>query len=129
MAPEKSNEQYRRSFRVSREATAAAMGSGDLPVLASPALIAFMERTAREQLDLPPAFTSVGTYLEVTHRRPSAVGAELEVLSTLISREGAKVTFEIQALNDRRQVLGTAFHRRVIVNRRDFMDRLPSSEK
>ena len=63
------------TFSVTPEYTAAAMGSGDLPVLATPALIAFMERTAKDSLlaHLPAGATTVAFMERATERAESGI--------------------------------------------------------
>ena len=62
---------------VGADNTALAMGSGDMEVFATPAMVALMEHAAMYAVaaDLPEGSTTVGASMETTHVRPSAVGA------------------------------------------------------
>ena len=66
------------SVTVSAGNTAAAMGSGDLDVFATPAMVALMENAAMKAVAdaLPEGSTTVGAEMNVTHIKPSGLGAE-----------------------------------------------------
>jgi fluoroacetyl-CoA thioesterase len=70
--------------------TAQALGSGDVPVLGTPRLIAWLEAAAVSALDgrLPPGATSVGMRIAVDHRAPSAIGDVVRVEAHLVRQEG-----------------------------------------
>lgn len=110
--------------------TARAIGSGDVPVLATPRLIALMELAARRAVDgtLPPEMTTVGTEVAIEHLAPSAIGTTLHVRATLSGRAGSRLTFEVVAVDAVGSVLGQGIHRRAIVDRATFIARLPDSE-
>ena len=84
---------------VTEDKTAKAMGSGDLPVLATPAMIALMENAALHCIadELPEGITSVGTRMEVTHDRASAVGAVITARATLLEKTERSFTFRVEA--------------------------------
>jgi len=114
------------TLTVTDNLTAQVMGSGDMPVLATPAMIALMENAA--MLAVAPALqqgdTTVGTLMNATHDRPSPVGATVEATATLTAVEGRKLTFDIQAHDAQGQLIGTATHHRVIVTRDRFLSRV-----
>jgi len=118
--------QHFSSMTVADNFTARAMGSGDMPVLATPAMIALMENAA--MLAVAPALsdgdTTVGTMMHATHDRPSAVGATITATATLIAVDGRRLTFDIKASDEAGQVIGTATHTRFIVTRDRFMSKL-----
>ena len=62
------------------------MGSGDLPVLATPALVALMENAAMLAVaaELPEGATTVGAKMDMTHVRPSGEGEEVHAEATLV---------------------------------------------
>jgi predicted thioesterase len=109
--------------------TALAVGSGDVPVLATPRLVALAEqatvRAVREQL--PAGHTSVGTDVVLHHRRPSGPGAAVTITARLRELDGARLTFQVAAYQAGTLVAeGTV--RRVIVDRAAFLDRVYRSD-
>jgi fluoroacetyl-CoA thioesterase len=75
--------------------TAAAMGSGDVPVLATPRLLALAEAASVAALvpHLEPGMTSVGTSVVLEHKRASPVGAEIVVEAELTEVDGRRLVF------------------------------------
>ncbi len=104
---------------------ASAMGSGDLPVLATPALVALMENAAMLAVanELSEGSTTVGAKMEMTHLRPSAEGEEVYAEATLIEVDGRKLTFSLVA-SDSNAVIGEGTHVRYIVDRTKFLSKL-----
>ena len=104
--------------------TAAALGSGSLPVLGTPALLALMEAAAVDVLaaHLPAETTSVGIYAELHHLAATPVGMTVRAEATLSAIEGRTLTFEITA-HDAQEEIGRAIHQRVLVERDRFMRR------
>ena len=84
------NKSLTKEFKVSENLTAQSMGSGDMPVLATPAMVAMMENTAMllAQSLLTEGDTTVGSMINTTHLKPSAVDATIVVTATLTSQEG-----------------------------------------
>lgn len=114
------------TLTVSDTETAAHMGSGDLPVLATPALVALMENAAMKlaaQLIDTDTETTVGSRIDVKHLLPSPIGSTVQATATLTERDGRRLTFEITATQDD-NVIGTAAHTRYIVNREKFMAKI-----
>lgn len=113
------------TYSVTPNLTAEAMGSGDMPVLATPAMVAMMENAAMRlaATNLPEGDTTVGSQIETTHLRPSAVGATIEVTATLTAQEVRKLTFSIEA-RDGDNVIGQASHVRFVVTRERFLSKL-----
>lgn len=114
-----------KEYNVTADITAEKMGSGDMPVLATPAMVAMMENAAMELAKTlcKDGDTTVGCMINTTHERPSAIGAKIEVCATLTSQEGRKLSFSIVA-KDGENVIGTATHERVIVTRERFLSKL-----
>ena len=104
---------------------ALAMGSGDLPVLATPALVALMENAAMNAVvgELPEGATTVGAMMNTTHIKPSAMGDTVSATAVLKEVEGRKLTFEVHA-KDSKGVIGEGMHVRYIVDREKFMSKL-----
>lgn len=86
--------------------TAAAIGSGEVRVLATPRLVALAEAATMAALAgrLDPAETSVGTRVELDHLAPSPVGARLTAAAELVGVAGRKLTFEVRVSQDGREV-------------------------
>ena len=101
------------------------MGSGDLPVLATPALVALMENAAMLAVaaELPEGATTVGAKMDMTHVRPSGEGEEVHAEATLVEVEGRKLTFSLVA-RDSADVIGEGTHIRYIVDRAKFLLKL-----
>lgn len=107
---------------VTVDMTAERLGSGDVPVFGTPALLALIEEAAVTALHgaLPDGRTSVGTHVELDHIAPSRVGAEVRALATLTAVEGRALTFQCEAY-DGETLIGRALHRRAVVNRERFL--------
>ena len=110
---------------VTAENTAAAMGSGDLPVFATPAMIALMEHAAMDAVagSLPAGSTTVGSEMNATHLKPSGLGAEITATAVLTAVEGRKLTLNVGA-RDAQGMIGEGTHVRYIVDREKFMSKL-----
>lgn len=110
---------------VTAEKTAAAMGSGDLPVFATPAMVALMEHAAMEAVaaSLPEGSTTVGSEMNTSHLKPSKLGAEITATAVLTAVEGRRLTFNVGARDDE-GVIGEGTHVRYIVDRERFMAKL-----
>lgn len=114
-----------KTYAVTADITAEKMGSGDMPVLATPAMVAMMENAAMTlaaQL-CQEGYTTVGSMISTTHLRPSAVGATITVCATLTAQEGRKLSFSIEA-KDGDNVIGQATHERFVVTRDRFLAKL-----
>ena len=113
---------------VTEAKTAAALGSGTVPVYATPAMIALMEAAAIRALEghLPPGHTSVGMDISVTHLRPSPLGAKVRARATVTGVEGRLVTFRVEA-HQGNQRIGEGLHRRAVIDIAKFMARAAGS--
>jgi len=107
---------------VTEESTAAAMGSGSLPVYATPAMTCLMERAATElaQEHLPEGWTSVGISLNVQHKAATPVGMEVRAEAKITAVEGRKITYEVRAF-DGKDEIGAGTHERFAVLCDKFM--------
>lgn len=115
----------RRTATVTADNTAATMGSGDLEVFATPAMVALMESAAMTAVAdaLPEGATTVGAEMNVTHIKPSGLGAEIVATAVLIGAEGRKLTFNVGA-RDAEGMIGEGVHIRYVVDRRRFMEKV-----
>ncbi|MFI9776056.1 thioesterase [Streptomyces sp. NBC_01003] len=109
---------------VSDAHTARTVGSGDLPVLATPWLIAWMEAaTVRAAAPFTaPDRTTVGTGVRIKHLRATRVGAWVDVLAEPPAEaEGRRLTFLVRALDSTGALVATGEIDRAIVDRRRFL--------
>lgn len=109
---------------VSEADTAAAVGSGSLPVLGTPVLLAWCEATTCAVLDLPAGSTSVGTRIALEHLAASTVGATVVVTATVTYVDGRLVRFDVSAREPGGKLLGSGEVTRVIVDPERFLTRL-----
>ena len=96
--------------------TAAAMGSGDMPVFATPAMVAVAP-------GLPEGAATVGAEMNVSHIKPSGLGAEIVASAVVTAVEGRKITFNVGA-RDAEGMIGEGTHVRFIVDRERFLAKL-----
>lgn len=110
------------SFTVTKELTARAIGSGDLDVFGTPALLALIEEAACRALDgvLAPEQTHVGVEVSLSHLAPSKVGATVRGVATLTEVTGKKLEFACEAF-DGVTLIGRAQHVRVVADRSRFV--------
>ena len=113
------------TMRVSAEVTAEYIGSGDLAVLATPAMCALMENAAMMAVapHLEEGQTTVGTALNIEHSRATKVGEVITATAVLTEINGRELHFNIAA-RDEVGVIGEGTHTRFIVNREKFMAKL-----
>ena len=115
------------TFRVTDEDTAAALGSGSLPVLATPRLLAWLEAATCACLAplLAAGSTSVGTRVQVEHLAASPVGAEVEVSASSAYADGRLHRFTVSARDTASgKVLAAGEITRVVVDVERFLTRL-----
>ncbi len=105
--------------------TAIGMGSGDLPVFATPAMAALMENAAMMAVaeHLPAGATTVGTEIGVSHVKASPVGARITASAELVEVDGRRLVFAVRAW-DERGTIGEGSHTRFVVDRDRFMSKL-----
>lgn len=105
--------------------SAIALGSGDMPVLATPAMLALMENAAMLAVAgaLDEGETTVGGHIESSHLKPSKIGAEVEATATLTRIDGRKLYFSVVA-REGTVVIGEGTHLRFIVDRARFLARM-----
>ncbi len=105
--------------------TASYIGSGDMPVLATPAMIALMENAAMIAVatHLPEGSTTVGGFISSTHLKPSKIGETITAVAEVTKVEGKKIEFKVSAYSGE-TLLGEGTHTRFIVERQKFMEKL-----
>lgn len=105
--------------------TADYIGSGDMAVLATPAMVALMENAAMMAVasHLAESETTVGSMISTSHLKPSKVGATILASAELVEVDGRKLRFKIAAY-DGETLIGEGEHIRFIVNREKFLSKL-----
>lgn len=116
---------YTSKTTVNESNTAKAIGSGDMDVLATPAMMALMENAAMLCVApyLSAGSTTVGSMISSSHTKPSAIGAHIEATAELIEIENRKLTFRIEA-KENNNLIGEGTHIRYIVDRERFLNKL-----
>ena len=117
--------QHTSQLTVTDAVTAITMGSGDMPVLATPAMMALMENAAMLAVadHLPEGSTTVGGHISASHLKPTKLGDTVTATATVTHVEGKKIEFKVEArCGD--TLLGEGTHLRFIVDREKFMRRL-----
>ena len=110
---------------VSAENVAATMGSGDMQVFATPAMVALMENAAMHAVatELEAGAATVGIEMSVSHVKATPVGAEVTASAVLAEIDGRKLTFDVRAWDDK-GTIGEGRHVRFLVDRERFMAKL-----
>jgi fluoroacetyl-CoA thioesterase len=115
---------------VTEEQTAVQIGSGASRVLATPWMIALMERASHQLLAerLPPGFSSVGVEVHVRHLAPTPVGSRMRIAVEVTDIQGLKVTFQVQAW-DAYELVGEGEHQRFVIEESRFQKRVTSKRQ
>lgn len=109
---------------VTEEVTAAKMKSGSLAVLATPFMVALMEQAAAELCEkfTLDGISTVGTALNITHLAPTPVGSEVKAVAELLSFDGRKAEFRVEAY-DEVGLIGEGTHERFTIKIDRFMEK------
>jgi predicted thioesterase len=104
--------------------TAQALGSGLLPVFATPAMILLMESTASKSVEpyLEPGQGTVGTALQIKHVSATPVGMQVRCEIELTEIDGKRLVFSVKAY-DRAGLIGEGIHERFIIDNERFLQR------
>ncbi len=102
--------------------TAIALGSGDVPVLGTPKVVALVEAAAVATVDgsLADGSTTVGTRIAIDHVAPTPVGRTVEARATVAAVAGRRIDFTVEVL-DGDQTVAAGTHTRVVVDRDRFL--------
>lgn len=113
---------YTSRMTVTASHSAKALGSGDLEVCGTPAMMALMENAAMLAVagHMPEGCTTVGGHIESSHLKPTKIGAEIEATATLTKIDGKKLHFNVEA-KEGDTVIGRGTHLRFIVHKEKFM--------
>ena len=107
---------------VTEEKTAKAMGSGSLPVYATPAMTCLMEKAATEAVEslMPEGWTTVGISLHAAHTAATPVGLTVRAEAEVTAVEGRKIIFTVRAFDDAGEI-GVGSHERFAVAAEKFL--------
>ena len=121
------NIQGRAESLVCEQNTAASMGSGDLPVFATPCMLALMEEAAQRSVApcLEEGQSTVGTRLCVSHDAATPLGMKVWAESRLTEIDGRRLVFEVKAF-DECGLIGQGTHERFIIKRQRFLEKTQS---
>jgi predicted thioesterase len=113
------------TFVVEQGHLALHVGSGSAGVLATPWLIAYLERVAHRLLvaRLPAGYSSVGVWVDVRHLAPTPLGSQVRARVELVEIEGMRATFTVQAW-DETELIGEGKHQRVVIDEARFLRRV-----
>ena len=109
---------------ITSDHTANTLGSGDLDVCGTPAMMALMENAAMLAVadELQEGYTTVGGYIEASHLKPTKIGSEIEATAVLTKIDGKKLYFNIEA-KEENEIIGKGTHIRFIVHKENFLAR------
>ncbi|MGC4864498.1 thioesterase family protein [Micromonospora sp. DT53] len=104
--------------------TAQAVGSGDVPVLGTPRVLALVEAAtvAATATGMPPGSTTVGTRVELEHLAPTVVGRTVRAQALLATVDGRRLSFEV-TVSDGDQTVARGRVDRIMVDRGRFVER------
>ncbi len=110
---------------VTESDTAATYGSGLVPVLSTPHLVALMENAAQSALNpyMAPGKSAVGTRVDMRHLAATPVGMEVRVRAELVEVDRRRLRFHIEAWDDVEKI-GECEHERFIIDKDRFMQRV-----
>ena len=108
-------------FTVTEEQTAKHLGSGGLYVFATPILVAMMEKAAWSSVEdlLGEGNGSVDTLMNMTHDAATPIGMKVVCRSELIAIDGRKLSFNVEAYDEKGKI-GGGYHERYIINNEKF---------
>ncbi len=112
-------------FEVGESDTAIALGSGDVPVLATPRVLAVCEEATVLAIAaaLEDSSSSVGTHVEIDHLAASHIGEVVTARAELVEVDGPRLIFDISMVNAGGDVVAEGRIHRAIVDRARFLER------
>jgi len=115
------------NFTADALATATALGSGDMPILGTPKVVALCEEAAVKSVAnfLDEGSTTVGTHISIDHVAPTPVGSSVVATAVVIAVDGRTIEFEV-SVSELDLIVARGTHTRVIVARERFLERLAS---
>ena len=116
--------QFSQTIVVDAGMTAEKIGSGLLPVFSTPSMIALMENTAMQMIELPAGASSVGTSIHAEHLKASKTGEEITCTAFLTEVDGRRCKFNLEVTDKSGQLVGKGTHERFVIDIDRFMARL-----
>lgn len=116
---------YTSTMVVEEKHLACNVGSGDLPVFATPMMMALMENAAMLCVadELEEGYSTVGGQISSSHLKPTGLGKTVTATAELISAEGRKLKFKVSA-SDEVGLIGEGEHLRFIIDKEKFMSKV-----
>lgn len=116
---------YTTERTVTPNESALSMGSGDMEVFATPAMVALMEQAAMLAAKklLQEGESSVGIEISTSHLKASRIGSTIRATATLEQRDGRRLKFRVEAY-DGDVLIGEGEHTRFIVDKSRFLAKL-----
>ena len=116
---------YTSTMIVEEKHLACNVGSGDLPVFATPMMMALMENAAMLCVadELENGSSTVGGQISSSHIKPTGLGKTVTATAELISAEGRKLKFKVSA-SDEGGLIGEGEHLRFIIDKEKFMSKV-----
>ena len=116
---------YTSTMIVEEKHLACNVGSGDLPVFATPMMMALLENAAMLCVadELENGFSTVGGQISSSHIKPTGLGKTVTATAELISAEGRKLKFKVSA-SDEGGLIGEGEHLRFIIDKEKFMSKV-----
>ncbi len=112
------------TIKVTEDKLASSMGSGTLPVFATPCMILLIERTCMECVmpSLEEGKSTVGTQLNVAHSDSTPLGADVTCVAELIEIDRRRLVFKAE-VSDNHGIIGSGTHERFVVDNEKFMSK------
>ena len=109
---------------VTKEITAAAFSSGLVAAFATPSMVGLMENASVQAIKntLSPGQTSVGIEVNIKHFAATPIGMKVRARSEVIDVDGRRVTFKVEAWDDKEKI-GEGTHQRMVVDEAKFNER------
>lgn len=116
---------HEKTVIVEQKHIASHLGSGGVPVYATPSMVLHMEETSREAVDhlLGPGRATVGAFMGVRHLAPTPLGMKVRIRSELVKVEGRMLTFKVEAW-DEVEKIGEAEHVRAAIDLARFGEKI-----
>lgn len=110
--------------------TAITAGSGTLPVLGTPFMIALMEKaTCNAVFDfLEEDETTVGTGVNIAHSKASGIGTVISAKAVVAECSGRKIVFDVSAADSSGDIIGKGTIERFVVKESKFMEKVGTNE-
>jgi len=113
------------SEKVTRELSAAHIGSGDVGVYATPMMVRLVERTCHNMVDgiLPEGHVTVGVLINLRHLAPTPIGDTVRIQVELIDIQDKRLSFQAK-IWDSEELVGEAEHKRAVIEVERFLERV-----